>query len=50
MWKEAALPKTSSIHTAVSIELRLVIDTDRQTQGQYIDETANTRAGIALRG
>jgi len=30
-WKEAPVPKTSSIHSAFSIELRLVTDTDRQT-------------------
>ena len=34
-WKEARLPKTSSIRSAASIEHRLVTDrqTDRQTQG-----------------
>jgi len=47
-WKEAPVPKTSSIHSAFSIELRLVTDTDRQTDRHRA--TASTRAGIASRG
>ena len=33
MWKEAYMPKTSSIHSAVSIEHQLVIDTDTDRHG-----------------
>jgi len=49
-WKEASMPKTSSIRSAVSIEHRLVTDrqTDRQTDGHRA--MASTRASTALRG
>jgi len=49
-WKEASMPKTSSIRSAVSIEHRLVTDrqTDRQTDGDRA--MASTRASTALRG
>jgi len=50
MWKEAPVPKTSSIRLAVSTELRLVTDrqTDRQTDRHWA--TASTRTSIASRG
>jgi len=44
MWKEAPVPKTSSIRLAVSTELRLVTETDRHWA------TASTRTSIASRG
>ena len=46
--KEAPVPKTSAIRSAVSIEHRLVTDTGRQTDRHR--EIASTRASIALRG
>jgi len=46
MWKEAPVPKTSSIRLAVSTELQLV--TDRQTDRHWA--TASTRTSIASRG
>ena len=38
-WKEAHMPKTSSIRSAVSIELRLVTDTDRRTDTVKLSTT-----------
>jgi len=44
MWdrsKEAPVTKTTSIRSAVSVELRLVTDTDRQCYGIYRASTAS---------
>jgi len=49
---EAPMPTTSSIHSAVSIEHRLVTDTDRQTDRQTdrYRVIASNGASIASRG
>ena len=43
------MPKTSSIRLAVSVELRLVADTDRHTDRQTQGHSYSTRASIASR-
>jgi len=43
------MPKTSSIRLSVSVELRLVADTDRHTDRQTQGHSYSTRASIASR-
>ena len=43
-WKEASMPKTSSIHAVISIQYRLL--TDRQTGGHMM--TANTTLSVSI--
>jgi len=49
-WKEAPMPKNSQIRSTVSIEHRLVTDTDRQADRHRHGTIASTRASIASRG
>jgi len=46
MWKKARMPKTSPIRSTVSIEHRLVTNTDRHTATAIVPALAQRRAVI----